>query len=302
MDLSLGDFDFLNSFDKLKEYQIDEYKKYKLNLFMLKLNANEFNIKALEENLIDPLIDFSLSRNVKEEYKGKSGTLSSKAREKFKDYMTNTGELGELLLYCFLESHLKAPKILSKLELKTSTSHYVNGSDGVHFLKLKNGNYQLIFGESKTIKVLTVAITDAFKSISNFKMEKSKNGNNKSGIGYEKSLISDHLVKEAFTEEDREFLKKIIYPQKDSDFEVDDAFGIFLGYQIKISDDDKMLPNEDFRKKIQAQVKDEVDKKLDYIKEKIKEYNLHGHNFYMYILPFTELNKNRKSITEGITK
>jgi hypothetical protein len=51
--------------------------------------------------------------------------LSKKARGKFIDYINNKGgELGELLLYCFLESHLKAPKILSKLELKTSTNHY----------------------------------------------------------------------------------------------------------------------------------------------------------------------------------
>ena len=55
----------------------------------------------------------------------------------------------KLLLFCFLESQLKAPKILSKLELKTTSGLYVNGADGVHFLKLEDGNYQLIFGESK---------------------------------------------------------------------------------------------------------------------------------------------------------
>lgn len=48
-----------------------------------------------------------------------------------------------------MESQLKAPKILSKLELKTTSGLYVNGADGVHFLKLEDGNYQLIFGESK---------------------------------------------------------------------------------------------------------------------------------------------------------
>jgi hypothetical protein len=42
--------------------------------------------------------------------------LSQKARGKFIDYINNKGgELGELLLYCFLESHLKAPKILSNI-------------------------------------------------------------------------------------------------------------------------------------------------------------------------------------------
>jgi len=302
MKLSLADFDFLNSFDKLNEVIIDEHGKNKLNLFMLKINSNMFDYVYLQNNLIEPLIEFSLSRNIKDEYKHKPAHLSQKAREKFINYINNKGELGELLLYCFLESHLNAPKILSKLELKTSTSHYVNGSDGVHFLKLANGNYQLIFGESKTMKDLTAALSDAFKSIDAFKREENAKGNDKSGLSYEKSLISDHLSKETFSVEEKIFIKSIIYPTKDSDFEVDDAFGIFVGYEIEISEEDKKLSNEDFRKKIQEQVKNQVKDKITHITKKIKEYELYGHNFYIYILPFTELSKNRKAIQKAITK
>ena len=155
MDLSIGDFDFLDAFDNLGSFEIDEYGKNRLELFSLKINSNEFNIKILEELLIDPMVDYALSRTVKEQYKNKPATLTRKAKEKFIDYVRNKGELGELLLYCFLETHLQAPKVLSKLELKTSTSHYVNGSDGVHLLKLDNGDYQLIFGESKTCLLYT---------------------------------------------------------------------------------------------------------------------------------------------------
>jgi len=304
MELSLTDtdFDFLNSFDKFDELIIDEHGKNKLNLFMLKINSNVFDYKNLEDNLLEPLIDFSLSRNIKDEYKHKPAHLSKKAREKFINYIRNKGELGELLLYSFLESHLNAPKILSKLELKTSTSHYVNGSDGVHFLKLDNGNYQLIFGESKTIKGLTKALSDAFKSIDEFKREKNTKGNAKSGMSYEKSLISDHLSKETFSYEEKSFIKNIIYPTRESNFEVDDAFGIFVGYEIEISEEDKKLPNEDFRNKIKELVKNEVESKLTHITNKINEYKLYGHNFYIYILPFTELNKNRKAIQKAITK
>ena len=156
--------------------------------------------------LLDPVIDYSISRQVKERYKNRPVTLSKKAREKFVEYARNNGELGELLLFCFLETHLGAPKILTKLELKTSTSHYVNGADGVHFLKLPDGNYQLIFGESKTYQDIDGAIRDAFKSIYNFKNGINDKGNQKSGIQYEKSLISDNLFKEAFSDEERDFL------------------------------------------------------------------------------------------------
>lgn len=302
MELSIKDFDFLDSFDHLESYTLDEYEKNKLDLFILKINANEFDYSSLKDNLIDPLIDFSLSRKVREKYAGKPGTLSSKAREKFVEYINNKGELGELLLYCFLETHLNAPKILSKLELKTSTSHYVNGADGVHYLKLSDGSYQLIFGESKTIARLTPAISEAFKSIYLFKNCTNEKGGKKSGLPYEKGLVSDHLEKETFSNDEKKFIESIVYPKRNDDFEVDDAFGIFVGYEVNIEESERMLPNRKFREIIKTKVKKQIQKSFSHIKEKISEYDLYGHNFYIYILPFSDLDKTRKVIQEGISR
>lgn len=301
MKLSLTNKEFLDAFDEIGNFNIDKNGKNKLNLFTLKINANEFDYKYLEKELLQPMVDFSLSRIIKEKYKNKQAELSKKAREKFINYLNNKGELGELLLYCFLESHLQAPKILSKLELKTSTSLNVNGADGVHYLKLDNGDYQLIFGESKTEIVLTSGLTNAFKSINEFKNETNTKGDSKSGISYEKSLISDHIEKEAFSEEEMQFIENIIYPKRDNNYEVDDAFGVFIGYEMNISDEDKALSNPDFRERIKQQIKTEVEKKFNHIQLKINEYSLQGHNFYIYILPFTELDKKRTEITKHIT-
>jgi hypothetical protein len=302
MDLSIRHFDFLDSFEFLWSEDADDYGKNKLNLFILKINANEFNYKLLQKNLLEPLLDFSFSRKAKEEYKNNHMTLSIEAREKFVEHIRNTGELGELLLYCFLETHLNAPKILSKLELKTSTSHYVNGSDGIHFLKLENGDFQMIFGESKTVEDLTSALTQAFQSIYNFKNEINEKGKEKSGIGYERSLISNNLGKETFSEEEKSFIKNIIYPKRENDFEVDDAFGILVGFEVEIDKADKKLPNKLFREKIKQNIDEEVRKRIPHIKKKIEEYELWGHNFYIYVLPFTELDKSRKSLLKEITK
>ncbi|WP_339736576.1 DUF1837 domain-containing protein [uncultured Sunxiuqinia sp.] len=302
MKLSIGDFDFLDAFDHQGTFKLDDNKKNVLNLFILKTNANEFDYDQLQDNLIEPMINYSLSRKVREKYKSKPGHLSKKAREKFIEHLKNKGELGELLLYSFLESHLNAPKILSKLELKTSTSHYVNGSDGVHFLKLNDGNYQLIFGESKTVADLTSAISEAFKSIHEFKNEINSKGNTKSGLPYEKSLISDHLEKETFSEEEKIFLERIIYPKKENEFEVDNAFGIFVGYEITISNEDMKLANADFRKKIKDQIKTEIQGRFTHIGKKISDYKLSGHNFYLYVLPFTNLDASRNEILEKIVK
>ena len=293
MELSIGENDFLSSFEHIKSEDISN--KNKLDVFILNANANDFDYKLLERNLLDPIITYSLSRKVKEKYKNRAGILAKEAKDKFKNYNQNEGELGELLLYCFLETHLGAPKILSKLELKTSNKLYINGSDGVHFLKLVDGNYQLIFGESKMYTNLGDAIENALESIKEFKEEVNKKGEKKSGITFEKSLISDNLEKE-FDKEDEEFLTKLVYPSLENDFYVDNAFGIFIGFQINITEDDRKLDNIEFRKIIKEKVIDEINKKQETINTKIENKNLVGHNFYIYIVPFTEIEENRKEI------
>lgn len=302
MELSIPEGDFLNAFDHIGTYALDAHGKNALELFVIKTNANQFDYKYLEICLLEPVATYSVSRKVKEKYKSKPMELSKKAREKFLEYLRNNGELGELLIYCFLESHLKAPKILSKLELKTSTKMYVNGADGVHFLKTPAGNYQLIFGESKAIPNLTTALTEAFKSIHEFKTETNEAGDGKSGLPYEKSLISDHLEKETFSDSEKEFIEKIIYPKRDNDFDVDDAFGIFVGYEINILDEDRKLDNNVFRSKIKKEIEEAVKEKFQHILKKIEEYGLEGHNFYLYILPFTNLDESRKKIVKNILK
>ena len=293
MNLSIGTNHFLDSFRKIQEKDIDE--KNKLNISMININANEFDYRLLEENLRDPIISYAISRKVKEKYKDQAGTLVHKAKEKFIEYFQNDGELGELLLYCFLESHLKAAKILSKLELKTSNKKYVNGSDGVHYLKLPNGNYQLIFGESKMYTDLYEAIGEAFKSIKEFKDEVNSKGDEKSGITFEKGLISDNLNKE-FEEDDEKFLMDLIYPKSSNEFDVDDAFGIFIGYQIDVTAEERKLSHSDFRELIKNKIINEIDKMEKSIKTRIRNKQLEGHNFYIYVVPFTEIENKRKEI------
>lgn len=61
MELSLKASDFLSSFDLLWTKELDKYQKNKLNLFMLKINSNEFDYDLLIDMLLDPVIDYSIS-------------------------------------------------------------------------------------------------------------------------------------------------------------------------------------------------------------------------------------------------
>ena len=187
---------FLNLFTKVLENEPLENGN-KLNLFVLKISNNAFNYNDLSEELENALINYALSRNTLDELVGqkKYGTLSSMAKEKLRKANSNEGELGELLLYCLLESHLHAPKLLTKLELKTASNDYVKGADGVHLLQINDTSFQIVFGESKLYANLQKGIRAVFDSIRGM----MKNGLEK--MRYEIHLANSNILKECVSEE-----------------------------------------------------------------------------------------------------
>jgi len=289
---------FLDLFYKEIECDVpDTYSK--LNLHILKIENNQFCYSELVNELSNHFISFSLSRKDIADFKKneKYGEMYRKAASKFRDYDVNDGEAGELLLFCFLESHLKAPKILTKLEIKLSSKDYAKGSDGVHLLKVAENDYQLIFGESKLYQNLTTSISKAFESIHDFTTR------SKSNIYDEIGLLSSQLCKETFDEDLYQFLKSVITPKANAEKPItkNNAFAIFAGFEINPTNEEKKLSNSDFLKTIKEQIKTEVEGKMEHIKKKIEEYNLHGYTFYVYVFPFMKLNEARKEIIEKIT-
>ena len=294
---SIGE-SFLDLFSQEIDIAIPDTQS-KLNLHILKIENNKFCYPELINELSNHFISFSLSRKEIADFKKneKYGELYRKAAAKFRDYNINEGEAGELLLFCFLESHLKAPKILTKLEIKLSTRDYAKGSDGIHLLKVSDRNYQLIFGESKLEQKLTSSISNAFKSIQDF-ITRSK-----SNINDEIGLLNSQLCKEAFDEDLYQFLKSVIMPKVNDKNPItkNNAFAIFAGFEINPTDAEKKLSNADFLKLIKQQIKTEAEGKIDHIKKKLDEYSLHGYTFYVYVFPFMKLDETRKEIIKKIT-
>lgn len=289
---------FLNLFYQEIECDIPDTHS-KLNLHILKVENNQFCYPELINNLRNHFISFSLSRKEINDFvkDNRWGELYAKAASKFRDYQVNEGEAGELLLFCFLESHLKAPKILTKLEIKLSSKDYAKGSDGIHLLKVADRNYQLIFGESKLEQKLTTSISHAFESIHDF-ITRSK-----SNINDEIGLLNSQLCKETFDEDLYQFLKSVIMPVASAKNPItkNNAFAIFAGFEFSPTDAEKKLSNDDFLKMIKEKIKAEVESKMSHIKKKIDEYDLHGYTFYVYVFPFMKLDETRKEIIRKIT-
>lgn len=295
IDLSIKER-FLDLFyHEISDFKLENYNS--MNVFTLKIKNNNFAYDELIDSLSNQLYHFALSRTEVKKLieEGDFGTLVAKGKEKLRSYKSNEGELGEILLYCMLESHLSAPKILTKLELKTANNDYVKGADGVHLLKLNDKDYQLILGESKLYSDLGRGISSAFDSISKLVSDKQK-------MSFEVGLVSSQLVKESFDERLYEYLKNILIPSAKKDLtNLDYSFGIFLGFEIEFTKEESKLSNSEFRSNIREKIKNHIYSKIEAINKQIRKSNFSGYNFYFYIIPFSDLQNKRKEIIKELS-
>ena len=115
-----------------------------LRLFHLNVNNNAFSSDKLEQFLRRNIGLYVFSRAQIEEYniEGDAYSVGMDALDIMKRNgnpgQKGTGnDLGEILLYVFLEQVLGAPKIMSKVELQTGAKQYGSKCDGIHLLSLE---------------------------------------------------------------------------------------------------------------------------------------------------------------------
>lgn len=119
---------------------------------------------------------------------------------------TAKGELGELILFTLLDVYFQAPKILSKISLKTNPKMPVFGADAVHGQYI-DGNFRLYLGESKLYKSFTSAASKAALSI---RTAKDKYGD-------EFDLLESHMDFPNIDSELEEKLLSLLDPFSDKD-------------------------------------------------------------------------------------
>ncbi|MCQ2755164.1 MAG: DUF1837 domain-containing protein, partial [bacterium] len=83
-----------------------------------------------------------------------SSEVQRKAHQKFRgnknsDNLLIQGQLGELLLFHYIQKFEKAAPLLRKIKIMTSNKHERFGADAIHF-KFDNGKPIIILGEAKT--------------------------------------------------------------------------------------------------------------------------------------------------------
>jgi hypothetical protein len=149
-----------------------------IRLHYLKFDGNGMPmVKALANMLYTYIIDYCISARNREEplTTQQSAKLIKQARDLFRhpkvtdESPDKTGEAGEMLLYFLMEAVLKAPQVVSKMELKTNHKDEIKGSDGIHAkYNTLTSMVDFYFGESKLYKDSAAAIADAIKSVGQF--------------------------------------------------------------------------------------------------------------------------------------
>ncbi|RKJ61374.1 HamA C-terminal domain-containing protein [Roseburia sp. 1XD42-69] len=167
-----------------QRYDILPNNKNHIGAFIEYQDIDELRDDFLEE-LVDSIVDWIYSApkfaqlKKKAIAKGKSEAAASqeigrKARNKFRanhnsDKLLIQGQLGELLLFHFIQHCMHAIPLLRKMSITTSANHERFGADAIHY-KIENGKHIMIFGEAKTYTSsykFNEAFEDALDSIIN---------------------------------------------------------------------------------------------------------------------------------------
>ena len=288
-----------NIFNKVSEEEFDISNKNFLRMFMLNTSNKLFNYDEMYEYILPNVAKYVFSRkrfSQIEKDDSKYITIILEALDHLRKIYNDTddgagGELGEILLYLFLECHLKAPKLLSKVQLKTNSQDYVKGCDGIH-CKFRINNegekiLQIVIGEAKIQNDLKKAIENALSSIDRYLSNNTQDIN----------LLNTHLMDQIFDEEEAELLKGYILQKPRKPTET--IFGIFIGYTITY--DGTSDTNDVYAKKvIEENIKQVMELKA-YIIKKIKEYRISNYEFNFYFLPFLNAARVRKVIMKSLT-
>ena len=286
--------------NKISEEEFDVPNKNYLRLFMLNTENKLFTYDELYEYILPNVTQYVFSRKYLAEVEKdpqKRVTMILDAISHLKPILDNNdrgagGELGEILLYLFLEQDLKAPKLFSKVELKTSASDYVKGADGIHYrFRASDAGkkvMQIVIGEAKIQNELREGIDAAFASINDYITNNIQDRN----------LLDRHLLEQIVDEEEAAEIKEYIVsiPRRPRET----VFGIFIGYSVKY-DGSKDTNDEYAEKVLKANVRQVLAYK-ERIIEKIGEYNVSNYEFNFYFLPFHDAARDRKTIMQSLTQ
>lgn len=201
-------------------------------------------------------------------------------------------DLGEIMLYVFLEQVLGAPKILSKVELQTGAKQYDSKCDGIHLLSLEQTfgmpYYHMVFGTSSIVGDMKKAVDAAFDAIVDIEKQSAQ----------ERALAENTVFSKSFDKDTVQKIKDLLIPSKGPNTPYDTAYGVFLGYHIGLKGTNYSAV--DYRLALTQKMDTDIRNHAGYIASKINALNLGIHSFYFYILPLDNADSDKAAIMNRV--
>lgn len=276
-------------------------KPGQLRLFRLLVRDGKFYYEDLEKWLYRNLSRYVFSRAMLEQLR-KDDNLDA-AIERAIQTMRESGaadekgignELGEMMIYAFLEGKLSAPKLMSRVELSTDLSQYKSVCESIHLFSNTDENgspfNQLVFGTSNIVGDIRDAVDNAFDAIIRIKNHTSR----------EIQMVEKTALDRSFADDEIAFLKDTIIPTPNAQNKYNTAYGVFLGYSIGVNAVDH--PEIEYEQLVTKKMVEDIQRHAGYIADKIKDNGLDMHSFYIYILPFMDAENNKSEIMDHVMK
>jgi hypothetical protein len=294
---TLQDAGFDGIFTEVLESQdLGLLNPHELRMFCLNTSNNAFSFDAMQEFLLDNIGSYIYSRAKIDQFilDGKERNIGMKAlsimrRASNMDTAWLGEQLGDILLYVFLEKILDAPKLYSKIELLERGGTDVMNGGGVHLLEQREGfpAHQLIFGKSHVVGDIKAAIDAAFTQLEALKADEAN----------ELRLVESIVLSQEYPAETAKQLKSLLVPSKQKSVP-DKSFGVFLGYSLGLKPEE--FSRADFGTALTTKMELDIKAHTAYIISKINAAQMSTYSIYFYILPFNDAVSEKESIMKAL--
>ena len=222
----------------------------------------------------------------------KAKQLFIKAKKKLK----RSGEPGEVILFILLEGFLQAPRIVSKMDLKTNRNVEVFGSDAIHVkYDLDNQLLILYWGEAKLYQNLNGALERICLSIKGFHTPDEDGEEPRKRDIY---LVQDH------SDIDDDALKEAIVqffdPYSEYSNQVREIHACLAVWDWELYKKIEGTPPENIEALFIERYKDKIETSCMTFLDKTKEHSIDNLYFHLFLLPLEDVAEFRKRFFQKI--
>lgn len=294
--------DFAKTFKEVKPggYFVETNALSNIRLFRLNTANNRFRIDTLEDFLGNQIDHYLIPRARWKKLvdERKTGQIIKESK-KVLNGMDPQEVFSQLMLYSFMECALKAPKIFNAID-KLDRFGEPQKSAGTYFIPkgtIENDEHNhLVYGSCKVEDNLLLGLDNAIAQSNNIISDLSHERNS-----IERYLIDQTTANTLFSDEEIQFLKKVIIPSEkdDGEFAID-SLGIFVCYSTDALSKLKSLPFSEANKLLDSGLDNEILGCLPHLKELLGQYKLENKDIFLFFLPLEKATQDSNNVIKSL--